>query len=102
MRSVAAGRSHGANRRSPGAKAARATRQAGIEAAKDFQSLIHDAEALLRSTVDVVSDQASEARPRLQKSLVQAKDRLAEDLESLTDHGRDAVAAADEFVHERP
>jgi ElaB/YqjD/DUF883 family membrane-anchored ribosome-binding protein len=101
MRSVTAGRGS-ATRRNAGAKAARATRQAALESAKDFHSLISDAEALLKSTVDVVGDQAAQARSRLQKSLLQARDRLADDLESITDHGRDAVSAADEFVHERP
>jgi len=104
MTSVTAGRAgHGrANGRSAGVKAARATRQAALESAKDFHSLISDAEALLKSTVDVVGDQAAEARSRLQKSLAQARDRLADDLESITEHGRDAIAAADEFVHDRP
>ena len=101
MRSVTAGRGS-ATRRNAGAKAARASRQAALESAKDFHSLISDAEALLKSTVDVVGDQAAQARSRLQKSLEQARDRLADDLESITDHGRDAVSAADEFVHERP
>jgi ElaB/YqjD/DUF883 family membrane-anchored ribosome-binding protein len=104
MTSVTAGRAghNGANRRNAGVKAARATRQAALESAKDFHSLISDAEALLKSTVDVMGDQVTEARSRLQKSLAQARDRLTDDLESITDHGRDAVAAADEFVHERP
>ena len=93
MRSVTAGRGS-ASRRNGGARAARATRQAGLHAVKDFETLFADAEALLHSTVDVVGDQASQARARLQKSLVQAKDRLAEDLESLS--------AADDFVHRRP
>ncbi len=104
MTSVTAGRAgHGsAKRRNGGAGAARATRQAGVESVQDFHSLISDAEALLKSTVDVVGDQAAEARSRLQKSLAQARDRLADDLESITDHGRDAVSAADDFVHTRP
>jgi ElaB/YqjD/DUF883 family membrane-anchored ribosome-binding protein len=104
MTSVTAGRAghNSAKHRNAGAKAARATRQAALESAQDFHSLISDAEALLRSTVDVVSDQAAEARSRLQKSLAQARDRLADNLESITDHGRDAVSAADEFVHNRP
>jgi ElaB/YqjD/DUF883 family membrane-anchored ribosome-binding protein len=101
MRSVTAGRGS-ASRRNGGARAARATRQAGLHAVKDFETLFADAEALLHSTVDVVGDQASQARARLQKSLVQAKDRLAEDLESLSDHGLEAVSAADDFVHRRP
>jgi ElaB/YqjD/DUF883 family membrane-anchored ribosome-binding protein len=104
MTSVTAGRAgHSrANGRGAGVKAARATRQAALESAKDFHSLISDAEALLKSTVDVMGDQAAEARSKLQKSLAQARDRLADDLETITDHGRDAIAAADEFVHERP
>jgi ElaB/YqjD/DUF883 family membrane-anchored ribosome-binding protein len=104
MTSVTAGRAghNSANRRNNGAKAGRATRRAAVESAQDFHSLISDAEALLKSTVDVVGEQAAEARSRLQKSLAQARDRLSDDLESLTDHGRDAVSAADEFVHNRP
>jgi ElaB/YqjD/DUF883 family membrane-anchored ribosome-binding protein len=104
MTSMTAGRAgHGsAKRRNAGGRAARATRHAALESAQDFHSLISDAEALLKSTVDVVGEQAAQARSRLQKSLAQARDRLAEDLESLTDHGRDAVSAADEFVHNRP
>jgi ElaB/YqjD/DUF883 family membrane-anchored ribosome-binding protein len=104
MRSVTAGRGgHGsASRRNGGSRAARATRQAGLHAVKDFETLFADAEALLHSTVDVVGDQASQARARLQKSLVQAKDRLAEDIESLSEHGMEAVSAADDFVHRRP
>jgi ElaB/YqjD/DUF883 family membrane-anchored ribosome-binding protein len=104
MTSVTAGRAghNSANRRNAGVRAARATRQAALESAKDFHSLVADAEALLKSTVDVMGDQAAEARSRLQKSLTQARDRLADDLETLTDHGRNAVSAADEFVHERP
>ncbi len=104
MRSVTAGRDghERASRRSAGTRAGRASRQPGLHAAKDFETLFADAEALLHSTVDVVGDQASQARARLQKSLVQAKDRLAEDLESLQDHGLEAVSAADDFVHRRP
>ncbi len=104
MTSVTAGRAghNSANRRNTAGKAARATREAALESAKDFHSLIADAEALLKSTVDVVGDQAAEARSKLQKSLLQARDRLADDLESLTDRGRNAVSAADEFVHNRP
>jgi ElaB/YqjD/DUF883 family membrane-anchored ribosome-binding protein len=104
MRSVTAGRGGhgGASRRNGGTRAARATRQAGLHAVKDFETLFADAEALLHSTVDVVGDQASQARARLQKSLVQAKDRLAEDIESLQDHGLEAISAADDFVHRRP
>jgi ElaB/YqjD/DUF883 family membrane-anchored ribosome-binding protein len=104
MRTVTAGRGgHGSSsRRNGGTRAARATRQAGLHAVKDFETLFADAEALLHSTVDVVGDQASQARARLQKSLVQAKDRLAEDIESLQDHGLEAISAADDFVHRRP
>ena len=104
MTSMTAGRaSHGsAKRRNGGAGAARATRRAAVESVHDFHSLISDAEALLKSTVDVVGEQAAEARSRLQKSLAQARDRLADDLESITDHGRDAKSAADDFVHTRP
>jgi ElaB/YqjD/DUF883 family membrane-anchored ribosome-binding protein len=104
MRSVTAGRgsrsdAHGRNGASRGT---RATRQAELHAAKDFETLFADAEALLHSTVDVVGEQATQARARLQRSLVQAKDRVAEEFESLSDRGLEAVSAADDFVHRRP
>ena len=91
MRSVTAGRGS-ASRRNGGARAARATRQAGLHAVKDFETLFADAEALLHSTVDVVGDQASQARARLQKSLVQALD--SETAASIVEE-MDPSAAAD-------
>src|SRR5665213_1827536 len=104
MASVTAGRNgHGtASRRSNGSRSARAARRAARVATKDFETLFADAEALLHSTVDVVGDQAKQARERLQESLSEAKERLADDLESLTDRGREAASAVDDFVHVRP
>jgi len=104
MRSVAAGRNghNGASRRNAGDRAGRAARQVGAHAVKDFETLIADAQALLHSTVDVVGDQATQARERLQKSLGRAQERLADDLESLADRGREGLSVADDFVHQRP
>jgi ElaB/YqjD/DUF883 family membrane-anchored ribosome-binding protein len=81
---------------------ARATRQSRAAVARDFQTLIADAEQLLQSTADSVGDQAAAARGRLQESLTRARERLTEDMESITERGREAVAAADEYVHDRP
>ncbi len=104
MASVTAGRNgHGTgSRRSTGARSAQAARRAARGATQDFQTLFADAEALLHSTVDVVGDQAKQARERLQESLAEAKERLADDIESLTDRGREAASAVDDFVHVRP
>ncbi len=104
MRTVTAGRNghRSASRGNGGTRAARSTRQAAGHAVQDFESLFADAEALLKSTVDVVGDQATQARERLQKSLVAAKDRMADDIETLTGQGLEMVCAADDFVHRRP
>jgi ElaB/YqjD/DUF883 family membrane-anchored ribosome-binding protein len=104
MTSATAGRNgHGtASRRSNGARSVQAARRAARGATQDFQTLFADAEALLHSTVDVVGDQAKQARERLQESLNDAKERLADDIESLTDRGREAASAVDDFVHVRP
>ncbi len=39
---------------------------------------------------------------RLQKSLVQAKGRLAQDVTSMSAHGRKAASAADDYVRSQP
>jgi ElaB/YqjD/DUF883 family membrane-anchored ribosome-binding protein len=88
--------------RSTAAAAMRATRHAGAATARDFESLISDIEDLLTSTVDSVGEQAVAARTRLQKSLAQAKDLLADDVESISAHGLEAASAADDFVRSRP
>ncbi len=67
--------------------AARAARQAGADTVQDFAALIADAEA---------------ARVRLQKSLVQARGRLAMDVSSISTHGRRAASAADDYVRAQP
>lgn len=102
MASITAGRNgHGtASRRVNGARSS--ARRAARGATRDFETLFADAEALLHSTVDVVGDQAKQARERLQESLEEAKERFADDIESLTDRGREAASAVDEFVHVRP
>jgi len=106
MTSVAAG--HATHGRGPrknangAAQAVRATRQARAAVARDFETLIADAEHLLHSTADVVGDQAAQARARLERTLTAARDRVAEDVDSLTEHGREAVAAADDYVHRKP
>jgi ElaB/YqjD/DUF883 family membrane-anchored ribosome-binding protein len=104
MTTVAAGRgAHGRPTRRNGlADALRATRQSRAAVARDFESLIDDAEDLLHSTADAVGDQATAARARLEKSLTQARDRLTNQMDSITERGREAAAAADDYVHTKP
>jgi ElaB/YqjD/DUF883 family membrane-anchored ribosome-binding protein len=104
MTTAAAGRgSHGRSTRKNGlADALRATRQSRAAVARDFESLIDDAEDLLHSTTDAVGDQATAARARLEKSLTQARDRLSDQMDSITERGREAAAAADDYVHSKP
>ena len=104
MTTVAAGRgAHGRSTRRNGlADALRATRQSRAAVARDFESLIDDAEDLLHSTADAVGDQAAAARARLEKSLTQAREALSDQMDSLTERGRAAASSADEYVHEKP
>jgi ElaB/YqjD/DUF883 family membrane-anchored ribosome-binding protein len=104
MTSVTAARSHHgrSSRRNGAADPMRATREARAALAKDFQTLISDAEELMHVTADSVGEQAAAARVRMQKSLSQVRDRLSDDMESLTERGREAVSAADDYVHRRP
>jgi ElaB/YqjD/DUF883 family membrane-anchored ribosome-binding protein len=93
---------HSRAKRSNAADAVRHARHAGSATARDFESLISDIEDLLKTTVDSVGEQAEAARSRVQKSLAQAKDLLADDVESISAHGLEAASAADDFVRSRP
>jgi ElaB/YqjD/DUF883 family membrane-anchored ribosome-binding protein len=104
MAAVTASRAaHGRGvRRNGAADPMRATRAARAAIAKDFESLLSDAEDLLRSTADSVGEQAAAARSRLRQSVTVARDWLTEEKDSLTETGREAVAAADDYVHRKP
>jgi len=108
MTTVAAERgAHGRSTRGNGlGDALRATRRSRAAVTRDFESLIGDAEDLLHSTTDAVGDQATAARARLEKSLLQARDRLSDQMDSLTERvterGKEAAAAAGDYVHNKP
>ncbi len=104
MTTAAAGRgAHGRSPRRNGlADALRASGKSRAAVARDFESLIDDAEDLLHSTADAVGDQATAARARLEKSLLQARDRLSDQMDSLTERGKEAAVAADDYVHNKP
>ena len=68
----------------------------------DLKVLVADAEELLRATAGQVGEKAAAARERIQASLVNAKDKLAEAERVLRDKTREAARVADTYVHEHP
>jgi ElaB/YqjD/DUF883 family membrane-anchored ribosome-binding protein len=101
MTTLAAGRGRN-SRNSSLEEALRATRTSRAAVARDFETLIGDAEDLLESTKGAVGDQASAARARLQKSLMETRDRLSDQLDTIAERGKEAAAAADEYVRAKP
>ena len=83
-------------------EAAGDARRVGKDAASEFESLVADADDLLRNTVDTMGTQTAAARARLQKSIAQTRERLSAGLHSVTEQGRQAASAADGFVRESP
>jgi ElaB/YqjD/DUF883 family membrane-anchored ribosome-binding protein len=65
---------------------------------KDFRTLAHDAEALLKATADDASDHAKQARARLMSALETAKDSI-EQMEEKVIAG---AKVADRTIREHP
>lgn len=63
---------------------------------------LDEAEKLLREAADATGDKASELRARAMESLTRTREGLADAQDALVEHGRRAVQATDEYVHEKP
>lgn len=68
----------------------------------DLKVLVADAEELLRATAGQVGEKAAVARERIQASLLNAKDKLADAERMLRDKTLLAARATDAYVHEHP
>ena len=69
---------------------------------KDFKAVIADTEELLKATASQTGDKVAAARARAEESLADAKKRLAELGEDLTDKAKAAARKTDDLVHENP
>lgn len=68
----------------------------------DLQSVVHDAEALLKATAGQTGEKVQEVRARVEESLRRAKARLSDvDGEALK-RARAVAGQMDEYVRENP
>lgn len=68
----------------------------------DLKALIGDAEALLKATANQAGEQVAALRRRIEESLKEGKETLADAEDILLDTTKDAAKAADSYVRENP
>lgn len=69
---------------------------------KDFKAVVADTEELLKATASQTGDKVAAARARAEESLADAKKRIADLGEDLTDKAKAAARKTDDLVHENP
>jgi len=68
----------------------------------DFQTLVSDTERLLEHTATLAGDQADELRDQIHQSLLRARETLQLTQNSLTERGKAAVTATEDYVQANP
>ena len=68
----------------------------------DLKALIGDAEALLKATASQAGEQVAAVRRRIEESLKEGKETLADAEDVLIEKTRDAAEAACEYVQKNP
>jgi ElaB/YqjD/DUF883 family membrane-anchored ribosome-binding protein len=68
----------------------------------DLRALISDAEELLRATANQAGEQVSVLRKRIEESLKEGKETLADAEEVLFDTTKDAAEAASAYIQKNP
>jgi ElaB/YqjD/DUF883 family membrane-anchored ribosome-binding protein len=84
---------------------ARASRKDQVTVDKlieDLQTVVADAEALLKATAHQAGEKVQEARARAEESLSAARERLSEVKDSATERARELVGEGDEYVRNNP
>lgn len=69
---------------------------------KDLQTVIEDAEALLKATANQAGEKVQEARARAQESLGAARERLESMKDDAMRQARELVDDGEEYVRENP
>ena len=69
---------------------------------KDFKAVVADTEELLKATASQTGEKVAAARIKVEESLADARKRLSELGEDLTDKAKAAARKTDELVHEHP
>jgi ElaB/YqjD/DUF883 family membrane-anchored ribosome-binding protein len=84
---------------------ARATKNEQVTVDKllaDLQTVVTDAEALLRATANQAGEKVQEARAKAAESLTAARERLAEIQEGALEQAREFVSTGEEYVQRNP
>lgn len=68
----------------------------------DLQTVVADAEALLKATAGQAGEKIQEARARAEESLTAARERLSEVEEDALKQARELVSEGEEYVKENP
>lgn len=68
----------------------------------DLKLVVADAEDILRATAGAAGDKVAEMRQKIEVSLRDAKERLADVEAAVVDKAKAAAVATDDFVHEQP
>lgn len=69
---------------------------------QDLQSVVADAEELLRATASQTGERVTAARERIEENLGVAKERLAVAERVVMEKTKQAATATDEYVHDNP
>ncbi len=69
---------------------------------KDFNTVVHEGEQLLKSVVDEGGDKANALRAKMESNLKAAKERLRQIEENAIETTKTAARATDNYVHENP
>jgi ElaB/YqjD/DUF883 family membrane-anchored ribosome-binding protein len=69
---------------------------------QDLETVLRDAEALIKASAEHGGEKTAEARARIRESLDAAKRRLHEAEQSAIRHGEDAVHATEDYVRKSP
>lgn len=81
------------------------TTETGIAKEKlvaDFKAVIADTEELLKATASQSGERVSAARTRVQETIENTRERLAELQDSAIDKARAAARTTDQMLHDNP
>lgn len=68
----------------------------------DFKTVVADAEALLKATVNQGGDELAAVRGKAEESILAMKSKLADEQAAIVTFSKDAAKAADVYVHLYP
>lgn len=69
---------------------------------EDLQTVVADAEALLKATASQAGEKVQEARAKAEESLAAARERLADVQEDALRQARELVTEGEEYIRENP